>query len=629
MPIKYVPFTPEPVEGQAVLGNFNRILKYKGADDISMTLQRGMPLYEMEKQETVGENADGNMVIRGECVSACAYLKEQGIQVDLVYIDPPFASGADYAKKVYIRRNPKVADAIAQAEQELDVDELKAFEEKMYGDVWDKEKYLNWMYENLMAIKSVMSENASIYLHLDWHIVHYVKILMDEIFGEDNFRNDIAWHYSGWNKKLKVSFEKRHDTILYYCADDEGTNFNSFFEQWESEEEYIKKRKQKPLTDEDGRRYVLSDAGGGKRVKRYLDEAIKDGVVVDDVWDIDKINNSAKESVDYSTQKPEVLIERIITASSNKHMLVADFFGGSGVTAAVANKLCRKFIHCDIGLNSIQTTRDRLVADGAQFDVLEIKDGVQLYRNPVQTMDKIKSLIPALKNEDSLDSFWEGAISDSKLGTVPVYVPNLMDSASKLLDKVTMNRIIHQAIPDLDAGIKKVIVYYIDITDETEILKFIKEDDSTNVEIELRDLKTILDDVIIGDYAEFHAEEIYEDLLGGYAVTIDKFISDRVLSKIAEFNQKALLNSSAKKPYKPIEISEDGLELIEFLSVDCTATDGEWHSDSEIKIDKNGFVIVNGNKTKEFWDGRIRSDKKPLRLKIRNICGDETVWEVR
>lgn len=629
MPIKYVPFIPEPVEGQALLGNFNRILKYKGADDVSMMLQRGMPLYEMEKQETVGENADGNMVIRGECVSACAYLVEQGIQVDLVYIDPPFASGADYAKKVYIRRNPKVAEAIAQAEQELDIDELKAFEEKMYGDVWDKEKYLNWLYENLMAIKSIMNENASIYLHLDWHIVHYVKILMDEIFGEDNFRNDIAWHYSGWNKKLKTSFEKRHDTILYYCADDEGTNFNSFFEQWESEEEYIKKRKQKPLTDEDGRRYVLSDAGGGKRVKRYLDEAIKDGVVVDDVWDIDKINNSAKESVDYSTQKPEVLIERIVTASSSKHMVVADFFGGSGVTAAVANKLNRKFIHCDIGVNSIQTARDRLKADGAEFDVLEIKDGVQLYRNPVQTMDKIQSLIPGLKNEDSLDSFWDGAISDSKLGTVPVYVPNLMDSTSKLLDKVTMNRIIHQAIPDLDSNIKKVIVYYIDITDEAEIQKFIKEDDSTNIEIELRDLKTILDDVIIGDYAEFHTEETHDDLFGGYAVTIDKFISDRVLSKIAEFNQKALLNSSAKKPYKPIEISEDGLELIEFLSVDCTAAEGEWHSGSEIKIDKNGFVVVNGNKTKDFWDGKIRCEQKPLRLKIRNICGDETVWEVR
>ena len=492
----------------------------------------------------------------------------------------------------------------------------------MYGDVWDKEKYLSWMYENLMAIKGVMSETASIYVHLDWHIVHYVKILMDEIFGEDNFRNDIAWHYSGWNKKLKVSFEKRHDTILYYCVDSEGANFNSFFEHWESEEEYIKRRKQKPLIDEAGRRYVLSDAGGGKRVKRYLDEAIKDGVVVDDVWDIDKMNNSANESVDYATQKPIALLERIITASSNQGMLVADFFGGSGVTAAVANKLGRRFIHCDIGLNSIQTARDRLVTDGAEFDVLEIKDGVQLYRNPVQTMDKIKSLIPGLKNEDDLDSFWEGAISDSKLGMIPVYVPNLMDSSSKLLDVVLMNRILHQAIPDLDSSVKKVIVYYIDITDEDEIRRFIAADDSTTVEIELRDLKTVLDEV------SFHCTEVHDDLFGGWQVVIDSFVSDRVLQKITEFNNKARMNASPKKPFKPIEISEEGLELIEYLSLDCTAADGAWHSDSEIKIDKLGYVVRNGEKTKEFWDGAIRSEKKPLRLKIRNICGDETMWEI-
>ena len=666
MPIKYVPFIPEPVEGQAVLGNFNRILRYKGADDVSMTLQRGMPLYEMEKQETVGENADGNMVIRGECVSACAYLKEQGIQVDLVYIDPPFASGADYAKKVYIRRNPKVAEAVAQAEQELDVEELKAFEEKMYGDVWDKEKYLNWMYENLMAIKSVMSPTASIYVELDSHIGHYVKILMDEIFGENNFINEIVWKRTFSHSDVGQGAKhlgRLHDVIFYYSYSEEYT-LNTVYTPYS--EEYIKNFYK--YTDPDGRKYrlvsMLGPGGAAKgnpryevmgvtrywafskesmekmiaagqvvqnkpgsvpQRKRYLDES--EGVPLQDLWmDIPAVQGGALENANYATQKPEAMLDRIIKSSSNENMVVADFFGGSGVTAAVAHKLGRKFIHCDIGLNSIQTARDRLVADGAEFDVLEIKDGVQLYRNPVQTMDKIKSLIPGLKNEDSLDSFWEGAISDSKLGTVPVYVPNLMDSASKLLDKVTMNRIIHQAIPDLDAGIKKAIVYYIDITDEAEILKFIKEDDSTNVEIELRDLKAILDDVIIGDYAEFHAEETHEDLIGGYAVTIDKFISDRVLSKIAEFNQKALLNSSAKKPYKPIEISEDGLELIEFLSVDCTETEGEWHSDSEIKIDKNGFVIVNGNKTKEFWDGRIRCEKKPLRLKIRNICGDETVW---
>ena len=610
MPIKYVPFIPEPVEGQAVLGNFNRILRYKGADDVSMTLQRGMPLYEMEKQETVGENADGNMVIRGECVSACAYLKEQGIQVDLVYIDPPFASGADYAKKVYIRRNPKVAEAIAQAEQELDIDELKAFEEKMYGDVWDKEKYLNWMYENLMAIKSVMSETASIYVHLDWHIGHYVKILLDEVFGEDKFRNEIVWGYRTGGTS-KTCFAKKHDTLFFYSKSDNYT-FNLQYYKSYQEKKYNFNEKYPELWDEDKQKWYHN-------------------AVCRDVWeDINVIGTEAdgSESVDYATQKPEALLERIIKASSNSNMVIADFFGGSGVTVAVANKFKRRFIHCDIGLNSIQKTRDRLVADGAEFDMLEIKDGVQLYRNPVQTMDKIKSLIPGLKNEDSLDSFWEGAISDSKLGTVPVYVPNLMDSASKLLDKVTMNRIIHQAIPDLDAGIKKVIVYYIDITDEAEILEFIKEDDSTDIEIELRDLKTILDDVVIGDYAEYHIEEVHESIFGGFAVVIDKFLSDRVMMKITEFNNKAILNSSANKKYKTIDISDEGLELVEYLSVDCTSTEGKWHSDSEIKIDKLGYVIVNGKKTKEFWNGMICSESKPLRLKIRNICGDETIWNI-
>ena len=668
MPIKYVPFIPEPIEGQAVLGNFNRILKYKGADDTSMVLQRGMPLYEMEKQETVGENTGGNMVIRGECVSACAHLKERGIQVDLVYIDPPFASGADYAKKVYIRRNPKVAEAIAQAEQELDIDELKAFEEKMYGDVWDKEKYLSWMYENLMAVKSVMSETASIFIELDNHIGHYVKILMDEIFGESHFINEIIWKRTFSHSDVGQGAKhmgRLHDVIFLYSMSDNYV-LNTVYTPYSKEyvDTFFK------FQDDDGRRYrlvsMIGTGGAAKgnpyyefmgvsrywrysrktieellqkglivqtspgtvpQKKNYLDES--PGVPLQDIWtDIAPVQGGSVENANYATQKPEALLERIIKTSSHAGMIVADFFGGSGVTAAVAHKLDRRFIHCDIGLNSIQTTRDRLKADGAEFDVLEIKDGVQLYRNPVQTMEKIKSMIPGLKNEDVLDSFWEGAISDSKLGTVPVYVPNLMDSSSKLLDVVLMNRIIHQAIPDLDVSVKKVIVYYIDITSEGEIRKFIADDDSTTVEIELRDLKTILDDVVIGDHAEFHVEETHDDLYGGYAVFVDKFLSDRVMQKIFEFNEKARMSATTKKPFKPIEISEEGLELIEYLSVDCTAAESEWHSDSEIKIDKLGYVILNGAKTKEFWDGTVKCDKRPLRLKVRNICGDETEWEV-
>jgi adenine-specific DNA-methyltransferase len=409
-------------------------------------------------------------------------------------------------------------------------------------------------------------------------------------------------------------FPRTSDKILVYSK----SSSYVFHTQYE-ERETAKKQLVRKFVD--GKAINARDENGNVMYTESTERRI------DDVWRIAMLQPADKtEPVGYATQKPEELVNRIISASSDAGMVVADFFSGSGTTAKCASQLGRRFIVGDIGINSIQTTRDRLIEAHAEFDLLEIRDGVQLYRNPVQTMDKVKSLIPGLRNEDALDSFWEGAISDSKLGTIPVYVPNLMDSSSKLLDTILINRIIHQAIPELDASIKKVIVYYIDITSEEEIRKFIAQDDSTTVEIELRDLKTVLDDVVIGDHAEFRCEQTNEGLFTGYTVTIDRFISDRVLGKIMEYNQKAMLNS--KKAFKPIEISEDGLELIEFLSLDCTAAEGEWHSDSEIKIDKLGYVIRNGEKTKTFWDGTIQSDKQPVRLKVRNICGDETIWLV-
>lgn len=628
MAIKYIPYFPNTVSGQAILDNFvrtRRILRYRESDKVTERIIRGMPLYEVTEQERVGNKDSDNMIIHGECVSACAYLKEQGIKVDLVYIDPPFASGADYAKKIYIRRNPLVAKAIQEAERELEDEELKAFEEKMYGDIWDKEKYLNWMYENLMAIRSVMSENASIYVHLDWHIVHYVKILMDEIFGEDNFCNDITWHYSGWNKKLKNSFEKRHDTILYYSFDKDGVSFNSYFEQWESEDEYVRRRKQKVLTDSDGRKYVLSDAGNGNRIKRYIDEAIQNGVVVDDVWDLDKVNNSAREGVGYATQKPETLLERIIKASSNDGMLVADFFGGSGVTAAVAAKFGRKFIHSDVNINSIQTARDRLIGNGASFSVKRVQDGVTLYRNPIQTKDAITRIIPGLRVDPTIGSMWIGTIMDMTYGASPVYVPDLMDSTSRVLDVVTLNRIINDAMPQLPLSTKRVIIYYIDVIDRQELDDFIKDNNDTIIEIELRDLKELLDNAILQDEVEYTLTEDTTKLIDIFTVAITRFYSDRVGHKINEFNQKAM--ASTNKKYIPIELSQEGLEAIEMVSLDCTTVEPNvpWHSDSEIKIEKNSAITINGHKTSDFWDGTIHSDTKPLRMKIRNICGDETI----
>ena len=637
MAIKYIPYYPDTIEGQAILDNFTRtrrVLKYRDNDKATERVRRGMPLYEMDKIETVEKNKDENLIIRGECLSACAYLKEQGKTVDLVYIDPPFASGADYAKKIYIRRNPKVTQAIAQAEEELQDDELKTFEEKMYGDVWDKEKYLNWMYENLTAIKSVMSENASIYVHLDSTIGHYVKILLDEVFGESNFLNEIVWFYENkFTFSFIRNFNSSTENIFLYAKSKGDHVFHHINIPVKN------KRKQNRITwDPITKKMVTQKDENGNVIYYESDEKI-----ATTLWDIPRLNSQSKERNDYeyATQKPEALLERIIKASSDEGMIVADFFGGSGVTAAVSAKLGRKFIHCDVGINSIQTVRDRLIANKAEFDILEIKDGVSLYRNPVQTMDKLKSLIPGLRNEDALDKFWEGSMQTTKDGMIPVYIPNLMDSGTKLLDVVLMNRIIREAMPDLPDGVKKVIVFYIDIIDRKEIEEFINENNDTLIEIELRDLKEVLDDVVIEDYAEYIISETQESLFKGWKVEIKKFMSDRVQNKINAYNQKGSVNSlrgddestesephKKRKKFTPITISEEGLELIEFLSLDCTSTNGVWNSDNEIKIDKLGYVICNGIKSKDFWDGTIRSEKKPLRLKIRNICGDESIYNL-
>ena len=686
MATKYISYYPNTLEGQALLDNFvrtRRILRYRDNDRIVEHIKRGMPLYEVESLEKRGANEKHNLMMHGECLSTCAYLKEQGVEVDLVYIDPPFASGADYAKKIYIRRNPLVQKAMKEAEQNLDNEEMKEFEEKMYGDIWDKERYLNWMYENLMAIKSVMSENASIYVHLDDHIGHYVKILMDEIFGEGNFRNDISWKSTASHNDSSKSFSSISDHIYFYSLSENGV-FNTLYTPYTDEyiaNEWIKlpsgryykaenmldpqlkmeeydfhgtrarwrttpekfevlwNAEQTEVPNSHGR---IKLGKNGKPIKRcriiFKDEL--PGTPINDIWnDISYVAGRSQEKEDYATQKPEALLERIIKASSNEGMLVADFFGGSGVTAAVAHKLNRRFIHGDVNINSLQTARDRLVNAGAEFEIKEVKDGVRLFRNPVQTMDKLRdNLIPGLTANAKLDSqYWAGSIMDSKYGMMPVYLPNLLDGSKRVLDKSEMMNIIHKALPDLPDEVKRVIIYYVDVEEINELRQFIEaENQQTLIEFELRDLKQVLDEVVMEDEAEWDLQEA-KDPLGlsmGWKLQLKSFHSDRVAKKVHGFNEKGVLQTNKKRAsgksanFSKIKLSDEGLETIEWASVDCVNAEknAPWHSDMEVKIEKMGTVTINGKKTQDYWDASIVSDDKPLRLKIRNICGDETIF---
>lgn len=628
MAIKYIPFYT-PLEGQAVLGNFirtHRLLDYRGNKDVEPVIERGMVKYDMLREEPVGSNPDGNMVVRGDCVSICAYLREQGIRVDLVYIDPPFASGADYAKKVYLRHNPALAERIEEAEKELSHDEMKSFEEKMYGDIWDKEKYLNWMYENLCAIKSVMSDEASIYVHLDWHIGHYVKILMDEIFGEENFRNEIVWHYTN---KMSGSNDPRdfvceHDTIFRYSK---SADYMYNVVKEERDVPVLQSKRVKV----DGKNMRARDEDGNIIYEESTDKKVKD------VWTIPYIASTDSQRLDYTTQKPEALLDRVIKASSNEGMLVADFFAGSGVTAAVAHKLGRRFITCDIGLNSIETTRDRLKGIGAEFDVMKVDDGVSLFRNPAQTMDRVREIIPNLKEDAGLSKFWAGSISDTKKGKIPVYVPDLKNSQERLLDRAMMSRIVEEiAKINADIDLKEVRIYYINKIDDAELEKEERHRD-LRIQIVKEPLRPYLAQTIELDKARWEGpREVQDGCFTRWRIDLKWFFSDRVAKKIKDYNEISQAqvnkhndkNPDSRKTFTPLRISEEGLETIEMVSLDCTSADSpEWHADAEIKIDaKTSRMVINDVKTQKFWQGYIVSDDQPLRMKIRNICGDETIF---
>jgi adenine specific DNA methylase Mod len=254
------------------------------------------------------------------------YIKDE--TVDLCYIDPPFNSKRNYNQ---IYNNIGTEDR-AQAQAFIDTwvwddHAIKGFAEILANDegrftaqtvdllkglkpVLKEDSllaYLVSMALRITEIHRVLKPTGSFYLHCDPTASHYLKLVLDAIFGDEQFRNDIIWHYSGWNKKLKSQFESRTDNILFYAKERKQV-FNSYAAPWESPEEYVRVRKQKILYDEDKRAYVLSDGGNGKRVRRYIDEAMKAGVAVDNVWNIDKLNNSSKEKLGYPTQKPEALL---------------------------------------------------------------------------------------------------------------------------------------------------------------------------------------------------------------------------------------------------------------------------------------------------------------------------------
>jgi adenine-specific DNA-methyltransferase len=311
--------------------------------------------FRQSSKASSSDTSPPNRLIYGDNLLAIAALlagghetESQRGKVDLIYIDPPYDSKADYRTKIVL--------SDAQIEQKP-----TTIEQFAYSDTWleGTASYLAMLVPRLMLMRELLSDRGSIYVHLDWHVNGYVRAVLDDIFGKQNFRNEVIWSYFGFKRSTSKKFPQKHDTIYSYYKNDEY--------YWKTQykphsSEYLKRFK----PDETGRlcRADVNPTGGGTR-KIYLDQV--EGDIVDSVWDdIPPVNPVARERVDYATQKPEKLIERIIESSCPPGGVIADFFVGSGTTAAVAERLGRRWIVSDLGKPACMVTRKRLIDQDAK-----------------------------------------------------------------------------------------------------------------------------------------------------------------------------------------------------------------------------------------------------------------------
>lgn len=455
------------MEGQMTF-EFAKRPTIKGYPELRWTGKRpyeSTQYYPAQLRERYGEETNGwiNKIFWGDNLQVMSHLlKEYRGKIDLIYIDPPFDSKADYKKKIKLK---EVGNTVS---------DISVFEEKQYGDIWTNDEYLQFMYERFILLKELLSDTGSIYVHCDWHKVHHLRLVLDEVFGLENFRNEIIWWYL-WGGRGKTQWNSKHDNILFYSKGSSWTfNYRDVLDEHTLMTEGSKNR--------------LNYAGAMVTSKSESSDIPDDKVLPSDTWYIATINAMAKEKENYPTQKPEDLLSKIILASSNPGDTVFDCFMGSGTTQAVAMKLGRRFIGADINLGSIQTTTKRLisVADelNGQLQDEEKYTGFEVYnvnnydffRNPVEAKELI---IEALEIQPFPQSdVWDGELDGRMVKIMPVnriatkadleelkanlpyktYEKRKADNPTQPVERITIVSMGHE--PDLKASLEQGLSEY-------------------------------------------------------------------------------------------------------------------------------------------------------------------------
>jgi adenine-specific DNA-methyltransferase len=407
-------------------------------------------LFESSDRGDYDASGASNRLIYGDNLLAMAALlagDEENFslrdQVDLVYIDPPFDSKADYRTKITlpgttINQRPTVMEQFA------------------YSDTWadGTASYLAMLIPRLILIRELLSNQGSVYVHLDWHIGHYVKLIMDEIFGKANLVNEIIWTYK-YGARGRSSFGRKHDSIYLYAKSVSDYYFDLTSVRIPHEAASLEQNFRK--VDADGRRYREGKWSDGKVYRYYADE----GRSPDDVWtDINSIHQASPERRDYATQKPEELLERIIKASAPVGGIVCDFFVGSGTTASVAERLGRRWVVSDLGKPAVMVTRKRLIdQDAKPFLYQAIGDyQVEQARSTLGRSFRIGHLARVVLDLYGAVPLPPEASPSGNLGQVPGARTLVMaDSPSRLTTGSTLRRA-QQQRDTLMGGFEKAIV---------------------------------------------------------------------------------------------------------------------------------------------------------------------------
>lgn len=582
--------------------------------------------YPAQKKEVYGEEVNGwiNKIFWGDNLQVMSHLlKEYRGKIDLIYIDPPFDSKADYKRKISVKKKTVYNDSTN-------------FEEKQYTDIWSNDEYLQFIYERIVLLKELLSKTGMIFVHCDWHKSHHIRCILDEVFGVDNFKNEIVWKRSdakGDAGQGSKHFSRLQDTIFLYSKTEDHT-WNPLYTPLS--ETYVKKFYRH--IDENGKNYKLENmlGPGGEakgnpvyevmgvtrawryskeRMNRMIEEGLviqtnpgtvpmqkklledSKGVQVGTWWDdISMIRGFSSEKEDYPTQKPEKLIERIIEATTNEGDLVFDCFMGAGSTQAAAVNTRRRYIGADINLASVQITTKRLikkiekksnssVGDYAGFEVYTVNN-YDVFRNPIEA---INLLLEALEIEKVTGTIYDGEKDGYMVKVMPVNRIATREDLNELVANFPYKVFEQRKEQNLTKPVESIML--ICMGHESDLKAHLEQECGYKLNVEVVDILRDKSNI------EFKRDSEAEFLMEGDMLKIIHFFPMNLMQKLSL--QKESVN--------------EWRELVESIVIDWNY-DGAAMEPTIVDIpDKNEFVL---------GEYKIPDDAGTIKIKITDLLSE-------